>query len=94
MITLQHDKPGSDWRLGFLRGGQVFQIENLSICQPIVLQLWLKLQLIHKWATKVSATITDAGLEEMIDNDLANRMWNGDETGMRIKLEVVQEESM
>ena len=73
------DRPGKDWWLGFMR-----RWPNLTERKPRHLQANRATALtegaITSWISKVSIIVTNAGLSEMTTEELAQRMWNCDET--------------
>lgn len=73
------DKPGNDWWLGFMRGWP-----KLTERKPQHLQANRATALtegaVNAWISKVSTVISDAGLGEVVTEELSKRMWKCDET--------------
>ena len=65
---------------GSCKDGPALQKGNLSIYKLINRATALTEGAITSWISKVSTIVMDAGLSEMTTEELAQRMWNCDET--------------
>ena len=78
-IPFANDRPGGDWWLRFMR-----RWPKLSERKPQHSAANRAFSLtegaVSEWFSKVSATVTNAGLCKLAPEELAKRMWNCDET--------------
>ena len=74
-----HDKPGGDWWLEFMQWWPQLRKrkpQHLAASQAFSLTEGV----VSEWLSKVSAIVTNAGLDELAPEELAIRRWNCDET--------------
>ena len=74
-----NDRPGNDWWLGFMRRWPKL-VERKPQHLPANRATALTEGAINAWIMKVKAMVNEAGLGDLTTEELAQRMWNCDET--------------
>lgn len=74
-----HNKPGKDWWLGFMRRWPNL-VERKPQHLPKNRAISLNENTVDVWLSKVKKTLEQAGLDSLGEEELAQRLWNCDET--------------